>query len=355
MDISTWQKIWNKLNYGWDLAEIGTTLMVVPDFSHWSVHEDHIIDESKFEQQIIDKNVKAIIYKGTDYSRVTGQMFVDRAAVFWWNLAKKYKLLTGCYHWLQWAVDPRVAFKFHDEFIQQYPTDFPYIIDFEEPSVTNFSDYIWRLEVWTGLAKAKLINDDPVIYTGGWYLDIVRNKIGMSDYTKKMSKFAKYPAWFALYSRYFPDKYCKTMNKEVFYPWGSNDWVMWQYSDAADFPYYKDNDQYYGTSWGIPSSGLDMNLVKISWLQKYLDNQTVEQPETPEETNPEPNDNGIYYIAKNDMNVRNGAGTSYSKINTIKSGTRLKVLDIGGNDSWIKTEYGWVCKSLNGIEYLKKE
>jgi len=177
----------------------------------------------------------------------------------------------------------------------------------------------------------------------------------MSDYTKKMSKFAKYPAWFALYSRYFPDKYCKTMNEEVFYPWGSNDWVMWQYSDAADFPYYKDNDQYYGTSWGIPSSGLDMNLVKISWLQKYLDNQTVEQPETPEETNPEPNDNGIYYIAKNDMNVRNGAGTSYSKINTIKSGTRLKVLDIGGNDSWIKTEYGWVCKSLNGIEYLKKE
>jgi hypothetical protein len=279
MDISLWQKTWNKIIYGWDLNDIGTSLMVVPDVSHWSINADLKIDEAKFEQQINEKKVKAIVYKGTDFNRSTKKMFRDSTAPFWWKLAKKYGLLTGSYHWLQGAVDPTVAFEFHEDFISEYPTDFHYIVDFEEPSITDYSDYIWRLEVWTALAEDRLVDDKPIIYTGAWYLDRIRLALGSSNYNKKMSKFSDYPAWFALYSRYFPKRYCQIISKkESFYPWDSNDWVMWQYSDAADFPYYKDDDKYNGQQWGIPSKGLDMNFVKIDWLKKYLSNYCQDSP-----------------------------------------------------------------------------
>jgi hypothetical protein len=349
VEISKWTNTWNRLLYGWDLNQIGETLIVAPDFSHWSVNANLKIDEAKLKKQIIDKKVKAIIYKGTDFDRNKKQMFTDSSASFWWGIGEKYGLLRGSYHWLQYDVDPTVAFNYHDKYIQEYPTELPYIVDFEEKSVSDFSDYIWRLEVWTGLAEKKLANDLPVIYIGGWYLDIIRNKIGIQDYNKKMSKFARYPAWFALYSRYSPKKYCEISKKNIFYPWESDGWVMWQYSDVADFPYYKDNDEYYGESWGIPSAGLDMNLIKTSWLQKYLDKYNHVDPiEAVKE-------NEIYYISKYDMKIRKGAGSQYEVNRIAKKGEKFKLLDVSGNSAWIKIEDGWVCKSLNGFDYLERE
>jgi GH25 family lysozyme M1 (1,4-beta-N-acetylmuramidase) len=323
MELSKWQKTWNKILYGWDLGEIGTTLMVVPDVSHWSVNSEYI-DEEKFAKQIKEKNIKAIIAKGTDCNRYTKKMFIDSKAIFWYKIANKFNLQIGYYHWLQQAVDPKVAFKFHNNFIKDYPTALPYIVDFEEPSVTDYSDYIWRLEIWTELAKENLINDDPIIYTGAWYLDRMRASLGVSSYQKKMSKFASFPPWFALYSRFSPKRYCLFKNKQVFTPWNGDDWVMWQYSDAADFPYYKDDDQYNGREWGISSAGLDMNLVKISWLQKYINNNSPI---------PEPYPDIMKYriTATRGLRIREEANTTSQILSVLPCGTIVEIQSIDKN------------------------
>lgn len=344
MDIAKWQNTWNRLVYGWDLAEIGQSWMIVPDFSHWSVNSEWI-DEEKFAQQIQDKNVKAIIAKGTDADRITGKQFIDSKAAFWHRIAEKYGLAIGYYHWLQQSVDPTVAYNFYRKFKEDYPTQLPDLVDFEEPSVVNYSDYIWRLEVWTEASIERMNGDHPPVYTGGWYLDRIRKALGASAYQRKMSKFGQLPGWFALYSRQCPARYCQLYGQK-FAPWDSNGWVAWQYSDAADFPYYLDNDQYNGRSWGISSGGLDMNFVKWDWLKKYVGGLSPSLP--PMETPP----SIVQYrvTATAGLRIRASATTNSSKIGSLVYGTIVSVETIYSNN-WGKLSgrSGYIC-----LDYAEK-
>jgi GH25 family lysozyme M1 (1,4-beta-N-acetylmuramidase) len=359
-DISTFIRAWepDKDKYGWDLRQVGQILLIAPDVSHWSVGYSLKIDEDKFAKQCEEKNVKAIIYKGTDSNRTTGELFRDHSAKFWWTLGGKLKLLRMCYHWLQYSVDPKKAFGFHKQLMDECPTELPYELDFEESSLTNVGDYIWRAEVWLGMAE-EAMNDLPMLYTGGWYLQKLRALIPRT-YMQKMGALHKYPLHIAHYNKKYPRKWCQDERLFYYYqPWDLDEWAIWQYTDKADFPHYNDGDNYNGTQWGIPSLGLDMNYIKLSWLQKYLKGDDGQEgSEDQQEENQEENqtENSIYYIAKFGMNIREGPGTQYKKKSEmIKPDTRLKLLDVGGNGAWIKTEYGWVCKSLNGKDFLEIE
>ena len=358
-NIGFWSNAWNKLFYGWDLNEIGKTLFVSPDFSHWSVGENPKVIEEKFVKQLEEKEVKAIIYKGTDANKFTGKLFTDTSATFWWRLGGKYNLLRGCYHWLQYSVDPTVAFNYHNHFIKEYPTELPYFLDFEEPSVKSASDYIWRASVWLALAENELKNDLPVVYTGGWYLDKIRSMLG-SAYISKIGWMQKYPLWLALYNRKYPEKfYLDKKMPNALSPWGLDDWVIWQYTDKADFPYYDDGDLYWGDEWGIPSKGLDMNLIKSSWLEKYLSPEIppVDPPEPPVPPFEPPIEPcyELTYKTLYNMNVRSGAGTNYGVVGSLPQGSIVDALDVGGANSWILTKKGWICNNLNGKQYLEKE
>ncbi len=272
MNFSFLENAWNELIYGWKLNQIGETLFVAPDVSHWSIDVvNQKIDENKFKKQIDEKGVKAIIYKGTDANKTTGNPFVDVTAKFWWNIGGKFNLLRGCYHWLQYSIDPTVAFEYYFNFIKEYPTELPAIMDFEEPSVTNGSDYLWRAKTWLGLAE-QMMSKKPVIYTAPWFINKIKELVPQKDWESKIGWLRNYPLWVASYSRYWP---------KSLYPWG--DFVGWQYSDAADFPYYKDDDTYDGLDWGIQSKGLDMNLFKIEWLNKYSENIIEEPPNNNED------------------------------------------------------------------------
>ena len=358
-NISFWTNTWNKLIYGWNLTQVGDILLIIPDTSHWSINQppEKYFNEEKFAQQVKEKKVKAIIYKGTDANKNTGYLFTDDTAKFWWKIGEKFKLLRGCYHWLQYSVDPKVSFAYHNNFEKEYPTEFPYILDFEEPSVTNFSDYLWRARVWLGLANEELGDDVSIVYSGIGYLNKVRGGLLANKLEAQMGWLRENYLWLAFYSRYSPEKYMQMYNKNIF-PWQPSDWIMWQYSFGADYPYYVDGDAENGTQWGITSKGLDMSYVKITWLQKYLDkfqngSTTPEVPEEPEISEPPPTtEDGMNFLSLGTMNIRSGPGLGYKKVELLPAGTKFDATDIGGNNCWVKMDRGWVCKSLNGKDYL---
>jgi len=366
-DIGFWNNTWNKLFYGWDLNQIGDTLLIGPDTSHWSMSypPENYFDEEKFAKQVEEKEVKTIVYKGTDSNKTTGRLFTDRTAKFWHYVGGKFKLLRGSYHWLQYSVDPKVAFEYHNELEKECPTELPYIVDFEEPSVTNYSDYLWRARVWLDLANTELVDDVSLIYSGIGYLRKVRAAIAISQLEDKMGWMRENNLWIALYSRRSPANYLKwaKLGEDGMFPWKPDDWVKWQYSFAADFPYYVDKDALNGRQWGITSLGLDMNYVKRTWLQKYIDkyfgNGNNEEPEEPTEEPEEPEEpadvKGLLFKSKHLMNIRSKPGTTYSIIGQLPENTIVVATDIGGNNCWIKTELGWICKNLNGRNYLDLE
>lgn len=341
MNISFWANLWNKVKYGWDLNQVGTTLLIVPDFSHWSVLKPPKIDEDKFARQCEEKGVKLIIYKGTDSAN--GQLFTDVTAPFWWGLAQRLGLGTASYHWLQPGVDPTVAFNYHKNYIEEYPTTAPMAMDFEETKITSATDYLWRGYTWLGLAD-EYQNDKTLVYTAPWYINgHIKAKIPQSDWEKKIGMLRNWPLMVAWYSRYWP---------KGLWPW--EDFVGWQYSDRADYPYYIDEDNYWGTEWGIQSKGLDMSYFRKEWLEKYLpDSKPVEPPEE----FPTPETKGLVFRTLYNLRTRSSpTNTTVSNIiGSVERGTEVEALEIGGRDCWIRTDKGWVCKELDGTQYLEQK
>ena len=354
-DISFWTNTWNKLKYGWDLNWIGDTLIICPDFSHWSVNfpPENYFDEDKFAKKIEEHGTRAIIYKGTDSDKVTGRPFTDRTAKFWWGIGGKFNLLRGCYHWLQYSIDPTVAFNYHQILMDECPTELPYVLDFEEPSVTSFSDYLWRAKVWLELAR-DASGKKPVVYTGMGYLGNIRAGLGSSQVENKMGFLRQYDLWLAFYSRYWPSKAMQLNKNLSSYPWGPEEWKMLQYTFNGDYPYYIDGDALWGDEWGITSLGLDLNYFKKEWLDLY--DTGVEPPPVEPPVEPpvpvEPSDE-LQFKTLYKMNVRSGPGTQFPVVLTLPINEIITVNNVGGSNSWIQMDGGWVCHSLNNNTYLE--
>lgn len=268
-EVSKWTNLWNKLRYGWDLNMINTDLDLMIDVSHWIVIPSKF-DEEKFSRKVEELDLKGIIFKVSDSAG--GKLFLDDTADFWYKLAQKYGLLTAGYHWLQQDVDPTVAWKYYQAFMADHPGVLPSIVDFEEPSVTKATDYLWRLETFL-----KNAGDDAIIYTGAWYVQKIKALLSRDDWDRKLYWIRNYTLWLARYSRYYPSN---------LWPWDDTDWQVWQYSPAADFPFYVDGDGLDGLEWGFQAHGLDMNWAKKSYLQPYYEMESPDQP-APQPT-PEP-------------------------------------------------------------------
>lgn len=269
--INKWNNVWNRFRYGWDLNLINTDLDLLIDVSHWIVIPSKF-DEEKFARKVTELDLKGIIFKVSDSAG--GKLFLDSTADFWYKLARKYHLLTAGYHWLQQDVDPTVAWKYYQAFMADHPGALPSIVDFEEPSVTRATDYLWRLETFL-----KYAGPDSIIYTGMGYVLKMKNLLPRQDWNKKLYWIRSYTLWLARYSRFWP---------QGLWPWDDADWQIWQYSAAADFPFYVDGDGLDGLEWGFQAHGLDMNWAKKNYLQKYLDATPPEVVPGPVEPEPVP-------------------------------------------------------------------
>ena len=309
--LSPFQKFWNKFIYGWDLNDIATgKLRLVIDTSHW------IVVPSKFNEEMFVKKAKelglvGIIYKISDANKSTGKMFVDDTAEFWFNLIQRLNnehgmnVTNGGYHWLQQSVDPKVAFNYHHSWVKDHPSRLPFICDFEEPSITSATDFLWRLETWLGEAdKYNPNNETSIIYTAMGYISTLKGMIGM-DYSKKMSWMQAYTLWLARYSRYYPSK---------IWPWETDSWKMWQYSAGADWPYYKDGDGIDGLNWGLQAHGIDMNWVKSDYIADYLNIEIEENPADDDDDELIPSESLTEYKEK----VLLGIDKAISDLNALK-------------------------------------
>lgn len=275
MNFGLLHNTWNKIAYGWDLNTLNTDYSLFIDVSHWSTQKDQF-SRDKFAQYVQTKNLKGLIFKISDANRSTGFQYYDILADFWYRIAMDFKLDTTGYHWLQPSVDPNVAWKFYYNFIKDHPPTLPYVVDWEEPSVSNASDYAWRLKTYLENSGS-----DTIIYTANWYVNKMKALLPSALWNQKLSWMKEYPLWCAWYSREFPTK-----NPNSQWPW--TDFVGWQYSATADYPYYYDEDKFNGTEMGGTSSGLDMNWFRNDFLKKYSKNIDipVEDPDPLEDPIP---------------------------------------------------------------------
>ena len=344
MDISTFLNLWNKLKYGWDLNRIkeGGDLEYLIDVSHWSTGKDQF-NKEKFAKYIKEKRIVGLIFKLSDANAVTGKLYYDDLAEFWYGIAQEFNLLTSGYHWLQASVDPTVAYNFYYNWIKDHPFTLPKKVDFEEPSITSYTDYLWRLQIFLGLS-----GNETMIYTAKWYMDRIKVALGSLAFEQKTSWMSAYPLWVASYSRYFPTKTVSDL-----YPW--TDFQGWQYSATADYPYYYDEDKFDGTEMGGTSKGLDMNLFKKEFLDKYR-NVVVNLPEEDvpiDDVVENENTNIIKFITKSEMKIRTGAGIGFDDIGIVDKGKEISFNDMGGADCWGKIgDNQWICRSRNGYNYL---
>lgn len=97
------------------------------------------------------------------------------------------------------------------------------------------------------------------------------------------------------------------------------------------YPYYQTDDEWYRTSHGWLSNADEEYL--------YIEGDTAD-------------DAGIVTVKANKMNVRQGPGTNFSSVDTLKKGERLVVL--GQSDDWGYTRIGWISMDDDYVDFTNK-
>jgi lysozyme len=224
---------------------MGSNWVLGVDTSHWSGK----INFPKMYQA----GARFWITKATDANRTTGLQFEDSEFDNYCKAAFDLgELLTGCYHWLQYSVDPKVAAQFYLERYTRYKFDFPPILDFEEPSVRDtgrFSDYAWRASEWCKEVE-RVTGRKPIIYTAQWFTNYFQ--------TSHLSWMQAYPLWIANYSWWANDIAKVPVNypKLKFEDRVWDDWAIWQYSADTNGR---------GAEFGVQAKSIDLNWFQGSY------------------------------------------------------------------------------------------
>lgn len=310
------------------------------DCSHWSGNINF--------NTMYNAGAKYWITKATDAYVSSPILYEDSKFDTYSKQAQDYgKILTGCFHWLQASVDPKVAADFYLERYNRFKFDFPPILDFEEPNVIyvtkKFSDFSWRAQEWLEYVEAET-GRKPIIYTAKWYMDWFD--------LKYVSWMSKYPLWVADYTWTSNTLgYCTRVPK----PW--TEYLMWQFS--AD-----KNGR--GHEFGVDASDIDLNWFpgKYDDLLKYLGKDEIIPDPIPDPIEPEPDpiedDKAIKFeVISDELNIRTEPKTGSASY----TGRKLKKGDMvvfnksyAPYENWIfdKTINGWVAEKHAGIQYLKR-
>lgn len=257
------------------------------------------------------------------------------------------KLLTGCYHWLQASIDPKVAADFYLERYKRFPFHFPPVLDFEERSVITtgkFSDYAWRAQEWLHRAEDKT-GRRPFIYTAKWF----------TNYFKKeyISWMDEYPLIVADYSWI-----SKLRNWPYYmpYPWIKH--MMWQFSADGNKR---------GKEFGTGAVDIDLNWYEGSYQQLLytlgLDNPPQPEPEPPVDPTQPPEEVSMsqssFYVIGPEQNVRSAPVINPANIlKVVKQNHEVTpIIDMKVYDKdnmWVRFPEGWIALLYRGDLYLKQ-
>lgn len=297
------------------------------DTSHWS-------GSINFET-MYNAGAKFWITKASDAYVSSPIQYEDTKFMEFSTAAIKHgKLLTGCFHWLQASIDPKVAADFYLERYNRFVFNFPPILDFEEKNVFvtgKLSDFAWRAQVWLEYVHEKT-GRLPIIYTAKWFTEQFK-----SSYLSWMSK---YPLWVA--------DYTWTANNILHRPFRMPEqWekhTIWQFS--AD-----ENGR--GKEFGAPGGDIDLNWFEGSYddLKEFLGAIEIPTPEpVPGPPLPPITTDVRMMVVSDIITIREKPSTLSKKLGTKTKGDVVFVHDFGGSSCWAQLPDGTWC----AIEYINK-
>ena len=295
------------------------------DTSHWtgSINFD----------TMYNAGAKFWITKATDANKYTGIQFEDSKFMEFSRAAFQHdKILTGCYHWLQLSVDPKVAADYYLERYKRFYFDFPPILDFEEHRVIDtlrFSDYAWRAQVWLDHVAQKT-GRKPIIYTAKWFMDYFK--------IEHVSWMSEYPLWVADYTWTsntlgYPTRMPKPWTKQT----------VWQFSADGNKR---------GAGFGTGAVDIDLNWFdgSLNDLLVFSGSEIILEPE--------PSPSVILPSLKVIKNVfvRTTPSQAIKEIATRYPGEVVKVLEIKSFNPvsvWVRDERGWSAVVHYGVRYME--
>jgi lysozyme len=287
------------------------------DVSRWQ-------DDNSTPQQIdfikaYKAGAKFVFIKGSQSN------WADLDFIYNWNSSKNAGLLRGAYHFLVWEMKPEIQAQFFAGLLKNDIGELPPVVDFEwwQTTPSNALDILWAF-----IAELKkLLGVNPIIYTAASY---------WMQYGRTNSEWKKFPLWIANYD---------VLSPKIPLPW--EDYTFWQYSSHGD-----------GLAFGAESLNIDLNWFNGNYndLLKFAGINSVDIPdESSEEQDTEESENaGLTAYVNYNMNVRSGPSIYNSIIGKKYVGDIVNILDISGNDAWVKIgENEWICAKLNNTKFIE--
>lgn len=222
-----------------------------------------------------------------------------------WNNAKEAGLPRGSY----WFYDSRAEPKSQaDLWFSTFDGDLgelPLFADFEESYGGLYTGWKhWK--TFLERIQARVGNHEIGIYTAYYYW--LNNAPNATTEAADLQYFKQYPLWIANYGVNSP---------LVPKPWGTNEWVFWQFTDSGD-----------GALYGVESSRIDLNYFNgdlAAFRQRFKLGTTP----------PPPPPGPVWYkVTASALNVRSGPGTTFGVVGLLKQNEVVKGLATSADGAW---------------------
>jgi len=256
--------------------------------------------------------------------RAGQNLWVDSDFVYNWLKAQEAGLPRGSYWFYDSRADPEQQAELWYSQVSHDLGELPLFADLEEKygggfaGWRNWRKFIDRLKV--------LVNgrQEIGVYTGYYYW--LENAPSKQTAPADLEYFHQYPLWIAQYGVTSP---------RVPVPWKANEWIFWQYTDKGDGPLY-----------GAESLNIDLNYFNGDMTQFEARFKIGGTPPGGGE-----NPNPWYKVNASALNVREGAGTNFKVLGTLKLNDVVEGLAQSSDGAWVQIKRysdgftGWASKA----------
>lgn len=250
--------------------------------------------------------------------RAGQNLWADRDFVYNWAAAKNAGLPRGSYWFYDSRADPKRQAEMWVDLMDGDFGELPLFADFEETYGGQYQgwrkwyDFLERLKELVG-------QKEIAVYTAFYYWR--DNAPNATSEAQSLEYFHQYPLWIANYG---------TTDPVLPKPWGDNEWLFWQFTEAGD-----------GALYGVESKGIDLNYFNgdaEAFRQRFGIGDPGEIP---------PGQSDKYRV---ELSIRAGAGESENVIGTLQQNEVLEVLETSTDQNWIRVKRsdgttGWIYKT----------
>ena len=249
--------------------------------------------------------------------RAGQNLWADTDFKYNWVEAKKARLPRGTYWFYDSRAEPKRQAELWVELMDGDLGELPLFADFEEAYGGQYKG--WR-NWYSFLERLKeLVGDKEIsIYTAFYYWR--DNAPNATSEAQSLEYFHQYPLWIANYG---------TTEPSVPKPWGVNEWLFWQFTEAGD-----------GELYGVESKGVDLNYFNG-------DSDAFRQRFNISDNGELPSESDTYRV---ELSIRAGSGDDEDVIGTLQQDEELELLDTSSDGNWMQVKRsdattGWIFKT----------